>query len=118
MSAGVYVEEAQGWARFLFDAEVRRRGSADDALNTVARSAKVPRSKVWSLVYRPHVLKDIGASIYFGLLAAYERECARQAQLAELQHAQAVAKSRAAAPLVRAAAALRRCPAGEAEDCA
>ncbi len=106
MSAAGFVEDASGWARFLHEQERQGHGDAEAALKRAARKAGVPHSKLWSLVHRPHVIKDIGTSIYFALLAAYERECARQAQMLENQLEIARQKSRAGAPLVRAAARL------------
>ncbi|HVI30438.1 hypothetical protein [Hansschlegelia sp.] len=70
------VERAARWADALVRAESRGPGDLDNAMRRIARRYRLSHSVLWRLRYRRP--RDVLASVYFTLLAAYEAECARQ----------------------------------------
>lgn len=103
------VEEAAAWAEAMVSREARGPGDLPNAMERIARRYGIPHSVLWSLRYRRP--KDLFASVYFKLRAAYEAECERQ--LRQLQHELEITKARAGAahPAVVAAEAVVRPPA-------
>jgi hypothetical protein len=99
-----YVRKAQDWALRLISEEFETVGNTDIAMRRVARKHHVPYRALWSLRYRAP--REIGASVYFALQAAYEATHAAHARQAQHELAIQQAKGRAHSPLVRAAAAL------------
>ena len=102
MSEASVVNEAKGWAGFLVRSESRGPGDTDNAMRRVARRYGVPHSTLWALRYRAP--KDLLASVYLRLRAAYEAE--RERQLARLADdlAETRRKTGAHSHLYRAAA--------------
>lgn len=77
------VEAASRWAAKLVERAYRGLGdSVDEAMKRVARDARVPRSVLWALRYRPP--KDLGARAYVALRATYRNELLRQGAKLEL----------------------------------
>ena len=103
MSDAAYVDQAADWARSLTKIEARGPGDIENAWRRLEQKYGVPARAYWALRYRPP--KNIVASIYFGLRAAYEAECARQ--LRRLQHEFEITKAiRPSHAAVAAAAAV------------
>lgn len=98
------VEQARGWAGEMVRREMRGPCDTDNAMRRVANRYGIPRRVFHTLRYRAP--KDIGASVYLKLLAAYEAECERQRKLLdhELTITKAISGPHCAA--VRAAEAL------------
>ena len=71
------VTEAKGWVGAMLQREARGSGDLNNAMDRLARRHHLPRATLWSLRYRPP--KDIFASTYFAIRAAYEAETIRQA---------------------------------------
>lgn len=79
----VIVSQAQMWADGLLGAFHRGPGdTVESAMHRAARRAGIPYSALFALRYRKP--RDVMASVYFRLQAAYEDECQRQA--ARLRH--------------------------------
>lgn len=77
------VDEAAGWAEALLQRTYRGPGDTIEAASYRAEQKYgVPANTFWALRYRKP--KDILASIYKTLQAAYEAECGRQE--ARLRH--------------------------------
>jgi hypothetical protein len=108
------VAEAREWANALVRLEARGPGDLDRAMRRVESRYGVPFSILWTLRYRAP--KDILASVYFSLRAAYLAECERQQK--RFDHELEIARARTAgqeasgscAPLVRAAVAVAGAP--------
>jgi hypothetical protein len=97
------VDEAAEWARELVRMEARGPGDLPNAMDRIERRHGLPPRTLWALRYRAP--KDIFASVYNRLRAAYEGE--RQRQLRQLQHEFILTKALAGAsdPAVAAAEA-------------
>lgn len=76
MSDVALVERAASWADALLKLESRGPGDLDNAMRRLARKTGVSYATFWKLRYRRP--KDVFASVYFSLLAAYEAEHKRQ----------------------------------------
>lgn len=76
MSTVEYRDEAKGWARDLVARESRGPGDTENAMRRIEARYGIPFGVIWSLRYRPP--RDIMASVYFRLRAAYEDACERQ----------------------------------------
>lgn len=84
------VDDAAYWADALVKRAHRGPGdTVDAAMHRAARKHGVPERILWSLRYRRP--KDVMASIYLKLHAAYEAECKRQEAI--LEHQLEVARS-------------------------
>lgn len=84
------VKEAAGWAEALLQRTYRGPGDTIEAASYRAEQKYgVPAQTFWALRYRRP--KDILASIYRTLEAAYEAECGRQE--AKLRHELEMAKA-------------------------
>lgn len=75
------VEQARGWAGEMVRREMRGSSDTAGAMRRLAHRYGIPRSVFHTLRYRSP--KDIGASVYLKLLAAYEAECERQRKMLE-----------------------------------
>lgn len=104
------VEQSREWAKALVHAEARGPGDYGNALARVARSLGVGRAKLWALLYRPP--KDVPASVFVSLFAAYQATCNSQKRKFENELARTRAIAGADSILVRAAFAV----AGETSD--
>lgn len=102
------VDQAVTWAKRLTQAEARGPGDLENAWRRLEVRYGVPWRAFWSLRYRRP--KEIAASIYLRLQAAYAAECERQ--MRRHQHEFEITKAKAGAnhPAVVAAAALVRAP--------
>lgn len=76
MSSSQIVDDAEKWAKALTLSEYRGPGDYLEAMRRAARSAGVSASLFWSLHYKKP--KDVWASAYFKIKAAYDRERVRQ----------------------------------------
>lgn len=105
------VDQAADWARELTRAEARGPGDIENAWRRLEHRYGVPASTFWGLRYRKP--KDVLASVYIRLRAAYQAECERQ--IRKLQHEITITKAiaGAAGAAVRAASALAREGRGE-----
>jgi hypothetical protein len=72
----VAVNQAASWARVLTQCESRGPGDLPNAWRRLEARYGVPVQTFWALRYRRP--KDILASIYLQLSAAYQAECQRQ----------------------------------------
>jgi len=100
----ILVDKARSWADFLVLREARGPGDFMPAMSRVARRIGVRESFLKTLRYKSP--KDVPASIYESLRAAYEAECLRQEQ--KLEHELRIARALADATgsaFVRAAVA-------------
>jgi hypothetical protein len=88
-----YVDEAADWARRLTHAEARGPGDIENAWRRLETRYGVSFHTWWALRYRKP--KDIAASVYFRMRAAYEDACERQAR--SLAHELAITKAKAGA---------------------
>jgi hypothetical protein len=70
------VDEASRWAAELTRMESRGPGDIPNAWQRLERRYGVPTRTFWALRYRRP--KDLWASVYLKLRAAYQAECARQ----------------------------------------
>ena len=98
------VIEAKVWIGAMVQREMRGTGDLDNAMDRLARRHHLPRSVLWSLRYRPP--KDIFASVYLSIKAAYEAETERQAGLLAHELEITKAKSRIGKAVVGAARTL------------
>jgi oligoribonuclease NrnB/cAMP/cGMP phosphodiesterase (DHH superfamily) len=85
MNGEFLVEEAKGFAQVLVDREYSGPGQMERAMERASQKTGVDYGTFWSLRYRKP--KDILASVYFRLKAAYEDECARQERLYNIDRA-------------------------------
>jgi len=99
-----YTEQASSWARSLTQSESRGPGDLENAWRRLEARYGISFGSFWALRYRKP--RDVHASIYFRLKAAYEAECERQ--MRKLQHELSITKTIAGDdhPAVGAAAAL------------
>jgi hypothetical protein len=104
MTDAAYVDEAAAWAKRLTQAEARGPGDMENAWHRLEHRYGVPWRAFWSLRYRRP--REIAASIYLRLQAAYVAECERQMRLH--QHELEITRTKAGAdhPAVVAAEAL------------
>jgi hypothetical protein len=103
MSDVAYRDQAAGWARDLIARESRGPGDTENAMRRLEARYGIAFGALWALRYRAP--RDIMASVYFRLRAAYDD--ARERQLRALQHDIIVAKAtRPDRNCVRAAEAL------------
>jgi hypothetical protein len=100
------VDIATGWAKRLTQIEARGPGDIENAWRRLEARYGIPWRAFWALRYRPP--REMAASIYLRLQAAYSAECQRQ--IRRLEHEIAITKAKAGAdhPAVVAAAALVR----------
>lgn len=109
LTAEAYIDRASGWSKAL----VKATGLSvkQDPYSAVAEmvrrvtGARVPVSKIYSLVRKPGSLKEVAAHVHDALAATYAAECERQRKL--LEHEMAIAKAAGTRPaFVRAAASV------------
>jgi hypothetical protein len=93
MTDAAYVDEAADWARRLTHAEARGPGDLENAWRRLEARYGVSFHTWWALRYRKP--KDIAASVYFRMRAAYEDACERQART--LAHELAITKAKVGA---------------------
>lgn len=89
MTDSAYIDDAAHWARELTRAESRGPGDMRNAWSRLERRYGVPARTFWALRYRRP--KDLWASVYLRLRAAYEAECARQVE--RLEHEIGITKA-------------------------
>jgi hypothetical protein len=82
MSDAAYVDEAARWAKWLTHAEARGPGDMEPAWRRLEARYGVAWRTFWALRYRKP--REITASVYARLSAAYQAE--RERQLRLLQH--------------------------------
>jgi hypothetical protein len=73
------IASAQQMARSLVHREQRGPGDLENAMRRLETKYGIPFGALWSLRYRPP--RDILASVYLKIQAAYQAECERQARL-------------------------------------
>jgi len=84
------VDQAAGWADVLIKREHRGPGDTlDAARHRAAQKHKLPERVLWALRYRRP--KDLMASVYLKIEAAFENECQRQE--AKLAHELEITKA-------------------------
>src|SRR6185312_378892 len=76
------VDQATNWARRMTQSEARGPGDIENAWRRLEGRYGVPWRTFWSLRYRPP--REIAASVYLRLKAAYAAECERQ--IRRLEH--------------------------------
>lgn len=97
------VDEAETWARALTKSQSRCAGDYGEAMRRAARAAGVTYSLFWCLHYKKP--KDVWASAYLKIKAAYDSE--RERQMRKVINGARRAKESGADPaLVRQALAL------------
>jgi len=84
-----YRDQAKGWARDLVARESRGPGDTENAMRRIEQRYGISFGVLWALRYRAP--KDIMASVYFRLNAAYLDACARQ--MKALEHDISIAKA-------------------------
>lgn len=94
----VFVSNAREWANELIRRESRGPGDQDGAMRRLEARYGIPATTFWRL--RHGRFKDIYASLYCRLQAAYLAECERQTRILKEQAAIAKAKGLTAAPVV------------------
>lgn len=94
----VFVSNAREWANELIRRESRGPGDLDNAMRRLESRYGIPAATFWRL--RHGRIKDIFASTYVRLQAAYIAECERQTRILKTQAEIAKAKGLAAAPVV------------------
>lgn len=90
LTAVAYVERAARLSRDLTRMKARGPGDTDNAMRAIERDYGIDYWTIWRLRYAAARLKDIPASIYARIEAAYIAECERQAR--RLNHEIAVAR--------------------------
>lgn len=93
MTDAAYVDQAADWARRLTAKEARGPGDMESAWRRLEARYGVPWRAFWALRYRKP--REITASVYHRLLAAYQSECERQLRL--LKHELEITKTIAGA---------------------
>jgi hypothetical protein len=78
MTASEYVERAAWISRELTRFRARGPGDIENAMRGIERDYGVDYWFLWRLRYRLSAIRDIGASVYARLVAAYRNECERQ----------------------------------------
>jgi hypothetical protein len=96
--------DARVWARALIRSESRGPGDTEPAMRRLEGRYGIPWRTFWTLKYRPP--SDVMVGVYLQLKAAYEAECERQEGLYRHERTNTQTRSRAFAPLLRAADAL------------
>lgn len=109
MNATFVVEEAQGWAKSLINAERQGAGDTEFAMRRVEQKWGISHGTLWSLTYRPP--KDVPGSILLKLFAAHEAMCEQQRKRYEHEAAISKAAGRSGSVLARLAASLAGQPA-------
>lgn len=104
--SNVFVTDAASWAEYLVRREYREWGDMDDSIDSAARKAGVDRGVIWKLRYRRP--RDLMASAYFKLKAAYEAECERVERAADHERKITRITNEASARLVAAGDVLAR----------
>ena len=92
------VETASNWTEAMVRRECRGHGDTDNALQRLARRHGISYRTLWGLKYRKP--KDIWATVYLKIQAAYECELQRQKGLLANEIAIAQAKGWASPSLV------------------
>jgi hypothetical protein len=100
----VFVSNAREWAGELVRREARGPGDYENAMRRLESRYGIQWQTFWRL--RHGRIKDISASIYARINAAYCAECERQQRLLAGQIEIAKAKGLTSAPAVRKAEAL------------
>jgi hypothetical protein len=106
MSDAALLGEATGWAKRLTRAEARGPGDIENAWRRLEARYGIPWRSFWALRYRPP--RNLAASTYLRLQAAYRAECERQ--IKRLEHEVAITKAKTGpdhAAVVKAEAVLR-----------
>lgn len=96
--------EAKAWARDLVRIETRCPGDTENAMRRLARRYEMPWRVFWTLRYRAP--RDVMASVYLRLEAAYRAELERQERLLRNELQITRLKAGPGHPAVRAAEAL------------
>ena len=96
MSSAV-VEDARAMAKHLVNREAKGPGDTENAMRRIEARYGVSFATLWGLRYRAP--KDMMASAYFRLQAAYQAECERQMRRLEHELEITKAKAGAASPL-------------------
>jgi hypothetical protein len=93
VSGATYIADARRWAQALTKTESRGPGDLENAWRRLESRYGIPFGAFWSLRYRPP--KDVAATLYHRLCAAYEAECERQ--IRRLAHEIEITKQKAGA---------------------
>lgn len=106
MSDAAFVDQAATWAKRLTQQEARGPGDIENAWRRLECKYGIPWRTFWSLRYRKP--RELTASIFHRLAAAYSAECERQMRLLkhDIEITKAITGSDSA--VVRAAEALVR----------
>jgi hypothetical protein len=88
MTDAEIVDQAEGWAKRLTQSEARGPGDMENAWRRLESRYGVPWRTFWALRYRKP--RDLTASVYHRLAAAYTAECERQMKL--LRHEISITK--------------------------
>ncbi len=97
-TADVLTDNAREWAQELIRRESRGPGDLDGAMRRLEARYGIPATTFWRL--RHGRVKEIFASTYVRLQAAYIAECERQTRILKTQAEIAKAKSLTALPVV------------------
>jgi hypothetical protein len=89
------VQAAAAFASGLTLMRSRGPGDIPNAMRSIEREYGIGYSFLWGLRYRRDRVKDVGASIFFKLRAAYEAECSKQ--IRKLEHEVSIARQIAGA---------------------
>lgn len=100
------VEEAVTWSRELTRMRTRGPGDLENAMRSIERDYGVDYWILWQLRYRAQAVKDVGATVYLRLQAAYRAECDRQLRRYQHEREETEAKGRIAEAVIGAADAL------------
>lgn len=100
----VFVSNARDWANALIQRESRGPGDLDNSMRRLEARYGISANTFWRL--RHGRVKEIYASTYTRLQAAYLAECDRQVRIIKQQAEIAKAKGLAHAPVVAEASAL------------
>ena len=84
------VDAASSWTEAMVRRESRGHGDTDNALQRLSRRYGISYRTLWGLKYRKP--KDIWATVYLKIQAAYECELERQKEL--LRHEIAIAQAK------------------------
>lgn len=100
------VDDAVTWSKELTRMRTRCPGDLENAMRSIERDYGVDYWVLWQLRYRAQTIKDVGATVYLRLQAAYRAECDRQWRRFEHERKTTEATGRIAGGLVSAADAL------------